>query len=1131
VIRFTVRTFALVGTLAGTLASVTQRAAAQVVSTAAGTPNQTQLEPASETLLSRRVSINVDRVPVEAAIRAAAMSAKLQIQYQLEIVDGIAQRVTLHVENVPLGAALTQILDGTGLHVISDGGNGLMIVADKGHGPAIQERGVVTGVVTNAATRQPLHGVTVLLDDTTRSVRTDDAGRYRLTGVSAGAHRVTVRYVGYARKTRPVTVSDGETVHLDFALDASVNSLDQVVVTATGAQRVRELGHIVAQINADSLVKAAPITDLSDLLQSRVPGLQVVSGSGSYAGETISLQLRGQSSMALNSAPIVIVDGVRYQSDNSMSNAANTQDIRGAYAGQQRSPLNDLNPNDIATIDVVKGPSASTLYGPDAANGVIVVTTKRGQVGAPQFRWYARPMTSDVPEPAYVTKSYTIWSHDPNTGALNPYPCTLANQYYYHVCVLDSITVGKSIVQIDSLSPIAKNRPTWQYGASLSGGSQMSRYFVSGNYSNQIGSLQIPPALQRLIANNQGANALPNGAPNSLMTLGMQTSISSEVSSWFSMDGTANITHVNNNRSAQPYFYANALSVGSQLNADSAGLEQYVANGGYPVSAALRVNTEESNRLVGSFSANVRPATWVSANVQVGTDLNYVQDHATLPGGLVRPSDGGGVEDDRRAGTGRNVSFMLNTTFHPSRFSFRTTGGVQYIYHRLDGTNASAYDLPAGSSNAYLAQQQQISPQWEESVQLGTFGEEVFGINDRIFLTGSLRVDGSTTYGDAYHPTPFPKLGASWIASEEPWLRNTPGLRELRFRYSYGSSTKHPTSSMKLGQLNAYNMNINSNVETAFWPQNFANPDLRPERSNEHEWGADATILNGMTLQLTWWNRNVIDELDQLQGQTVGLNYYWVNGATVAKHGFEATMTVPLFATRQAQGEVTLNYASNVSKVVHLPSGPSTGGGLLGYPIDAVFIRPVTGYADTAGGHADSVITAQEVVYGPYSYVGVLNPPRTFTVTPSLLLFNGVVRVSSLFDRTSGFVTQDDFEYQCQYNANCLAPFLRSTPLAVQALYASGSRDAFSVLTSYTRWRELSITASVPTAIMKKLNVFNFQLLSNASVSIQGRNLLLWSNFKGTDPESRSDRDPITSWLSDGIPQARSWSLRFDFTP
>jgi len=91
--------------------------------------------------------------------------------------------------------------------------------------------------------------------------------------------------------------------------------------------------------------------------------------------------------------------------------------------------------------------------------------------------------------------------------------------------------------------------------------------------------------------------------------------------------------------------------------------------------------------------------------------------------------------------------------------------------------------------------------------------------------------------------------------------------------------------------------------------------------------------------------------------------------------------------------------------------------------------------------------------------------------------------------------------------------------------------DAFSVITSYTRWREFSITANVPNSIMKRLNVFNFQLLSNASVSLQGRNLLLWSNFKGTDPESRSDRDPMTTSLTDGIPQARSWSLRFDFNP
>jgi len=1101
---------------------------AQSISTTTVAESQPRSHETSDGVLAKRVSVNIDHVSLEVAIRTVALKAKIQILYQLESLEGFTQPVSVHVTDVPVGTVLTQVLNGTGLRVVPDGSASVLITS--GDERAAQERGGVAGVVVNAATKQPVRGATVTLDDSARAVRTDDGGHYHFGSVSAGVHRLTVRYVGFARQSRSVTVDEGKTATVNIGLDASVNTLDQVVVTATGEQRVRELGHVVARINVDSLVKTAPITDLSDLLQSRVPGLQVVPGSGGYAGETVALQLRGASSMALNSAPIVIVDGVRYQSDNSIDNGANHQDLRGGNT-QQRSPLNDLNPNDIATIEVVKGPSASTLYGPDAANGVIVVTTKRGKIGTPQFRWYARPVTSSVPEPGYSQTSYKIWSHSPTTGAPILAPCTLALQYVDHYCVLDSITLQKSVIQVDSLSPIAKNRPTWQYGASLSGGSQASRYFLSGNYSNQVGSLQVPPALQRLIAKTQGPGVLSKNAPNSLATLGMQVSLSSEISSWFSMDGTANIAHVNNNRSAQPTIFSRSVGFGAQRLSDSASLASFIATNGYTMVTALASNTEEANRIVGSFSPTLRPASWLSVNAQVGTDLNFVKDYSVLAGGMTQYNRYGYVRDDRRATTGRNGSLMVNTTFHPSRFSFRTSTGVQYVYHHLDGTDADASGLPTGSTNAYLAQYQRINPVWDETVQLGMFGEEVVGLNDRLFLTGSLRYDGSTTFGDTYDPTPFPKLGVSWIASEEPWLPHVPGVNELRFRYSYGSASRHPTTTMRVGGINASMAPINNTQETEFFTQNFASPTIHPERSSEHEWGADATILNGATLQLTWWNRNVIDELTQLQGQRIGISYYWLNGATVAKHGFEASMTLPLFTSPQVQAEMQLNYATNTSKVVSMPTGPLAVGAMVGYPVDPVFGQRILGYADTAGGRPDSIITRDEVQLGPYVYMGVTTPPRTFSVSPQLLLFHGIVRIASLVDRASGFVTTDNTGYQCQSNATCLAPFLRSTPLAVQALYASGSRDAFNVLTSSTRWREFSITASVPTVIMKHLNVFNFQLLSSASVSLQGRNLAQWSNYKGTDPESRLDRDPSVSTESDGIPQARSWSLRFDFNP
>jgi len=828
---------------------------------------------------------------------------------------------------------------------------------------------------------------------------------------------------------------------------------------------------------------------------------------------------------------------VRYQSNNDLSSRLNDTDNRGV-GGQQRSPLNDLNPNDIATVEVVKGPSASTLYGPDAANGVIVITTKRGKAGPTEFRWYARPVTSSVSKPGYVTNAYRVWSHVPGTTNQFSSPCTVVYQYIYKICALDSITVGQTIVNTDSLSLIAKSRPTWQYGANVSGGTSTFRYFLSGNYSNQIGIMQVPPALQRLIVRSYGADALTNDRrdPNTLSNVGLQSSMSGDLSSWMAFDGTINYTHVMNTRSSTANFYQSAVGDATQLvGADSATIADYILNGSYRLASALQTSAEETNRITGTLNGRFHPTAWLSVLGLVGLDMNNVQAHTVLPGGLVTPDDGGRVSDDQRATLNRTFSLSATTSAHPSRFSFRSSLGAQYLYYRLDGTSTYGSGLPAGSSDISLAQSKNLSKQWGERVTLGTYGEEVVGLNDRIFLTGALRLDGATTYGDAYHPTPFPKVGLSWIASDEPFLRGMPGLGELRFRYSFGSATKHPTSEMKLGQLTAGSVQVNGSNVNLFWPNELANPDLRPERSNEQEWGADATVLSGIHLELTWWHRRVVDELREIGSWVIGLQNIWLNGGTVAKHGFEAAVNVPLLNTRRIQGDISFSYAFNTSKLVSLPVDPRLNfdyGVSVGLPVDAIVGYPIIGVADTIGG-ADGIIQdGREIVRDSVlRFLGVRNPPRSLTITPSFTMFGGVVQVSSLIARETGFLANDDYAYQCRYNSYCLAPYLKSTPLLVQAKYVGSNTDDFLVPGDFTRWREFTITASLPQRLLKRLNLLNFQLISQASVSLQGHNLAVWSKFDGTDPESRSSRSVLSDTRVDGIPQARSWSLRFDLVP
>ena len=207
--------------------------------------------------------------------------------------------------------------------------------------------------------------------------------------VPSGLQTLNVRFLGYTPIERPVVVPDTGYVRVDVAMRMGMTRLQEVVTTATGQQRRLELANDITILDADSIVRTQPISSVTQLLEGRVPGLTVEHTSGA-PGDPSRLRLRGSSSMLKNNDPIVIVDGVRAYAKQSDSTSANLASGRGVAGGNRArrhavhsapSPLDQIDPQAIQTVEVLKGPSAATLYGPDAANGVIVITMKKGRAG------------------------------------------------------------------------------------------------------------------------------------------------------------------------------------------------------------------------------------------------------------------------------------------------------------------------------------------------------------------------------------------------------------------------------------------------------------------------------------------------------------------------------------------------------------------------------------------------------------------------------------------------------------------------------------------------------------------------------------------------------------------------------
>ncbi len=362
--------------------------------------------------------------------------------------------------------------------------------------PARAQQGAVTGRVTDQSTQQALVGARVTLVGTVLATETNAEGRFTLRA-PLGPATLRVNALGYAAATREVTIAAGQPVSVDVALElVSRYRLDEIVVTATGQQERREIANSISRVEAGELVPIAPIQNMNDLISARVPGVEVLASP--MLGGGARVRIRGNNSLSLSNEPVYYIDGVRMQS------SVNSSSI--GIGGTNPSRLNDINPEEIESFEVVKGPSASTLYGTDAANGVVVIRTRRGRAGAPRFNIYTE--LGIMRDNNQYPTAYRGWMTNPtdtsfaaNSRPTNGVQCFLT-QVAAGTCAQDSVSRFNLFED-----PVASPNGTGyrgQVGLQVSGGTDAVRYFLSGEYEDEIGLLRMPEfAYGRVLAARQ----------------------------------------------------------------------------------------------------------------------------------------------------------------------------------------------------------------------------------------------------------------------------------------------------------------------------------------------------------------------------------------------------------------------------------------------------------------------------------------------------------------------------------------------------------------------------------------------------------------------------------------------------
>jgi TonB-linked SusC/RagA family outer membrane protein len=955
-------------------------------------------------------------------------------------------------------------------------GTTMLLAAPSAVAAQAAQTASITGRVTDARTGDPVPNATVQVEGTRLAGLAGPDGRYRIANVPSGAHSLLVLRLGYASTRRAVTVAAGQDQTADFGLQASAVSLDQVVVTGTaGETEKRSIGNAVSTIDAASELQKSAAPDLSNLLRSRSPGVDVQPVAG-RVGAGPSIQIRGPSSIGLGNSPLVYIDGIRVNSSsglgpNGLTGRLGTQ---GAAVG---SRLNDLNPDDIESIEIVKGPAATTIYGTEASNGVIQVITKKGAAaGSNQVN--AQMQAGSMWFNDAETRIGTNYAKD-KTGNLVPW---------------NGVTVAQ-----DSGRPLFKTGLERHYDVAVAGGRDQARYRASIGYQNDYG-----------IEPNNSQRAF-NAHLNLSTLIGANTDIAT------SLNFVDMSSHLGTDTGESAML---AATVGHVLLFPSSG--GYYPN--YPVAVPQQLydNAIGTNRFTGSSTLNNQLTRWFTQRAVVGIDYSANDRRAiehfappALAKFLPASSAAGSITQmlDRTtmitadySGTAKfdlgkalNSSTSVGGQFNNTETNSTSIGGIGFPAPDVEVVSATATPS-AATQSATL------------NTNVGGYGQQQFAWRDRLFLVGGLRVDNNSAFGSNFKWVTYPKVSLSWVLSDEPFWHWGNRINTLRLRGAYGASGRQPST---FSALQTYTAVVGPGGANAVTPGTLGNPDLRPERSVEAEFGFEGNAFDRLSFAFTHYDKKTSNEIvNQAVPPSSGFSgNQLINLGKVHNNGIELDATFDAIRRRSFTWSINGNLTTINSKVeANVPTTVSNYGqyNIVGYPLNGWWARrgvsvdrdPTTGAPIASTVKCDSVGKPVACSTAPFQYIGTPTPKVTGAVGNSITI-GKAWRFFALVDFKRGHRELNQNELircgailgvgLCRANyfpQEVSTAYLSET---VGSISAIGDVDQYMQDASFAKLRELSATYTLPRQFLG--------IASPVSLTVAGRELHTWTDYRGVDPE------------------------------
>jgi len=752
------------------------------------------------------------------------------------------------------------------------------------------QTGSIRGRVVDSASSQPLPNVSVVVEGTQAGTLTRNDGTFDIAGVSAGAHSVRARRIGYAAHSVQVTVPAGGSVTATFMLVPQSTVLTEVVVTGYGTQRREAITGSVATVEGTDANKGV-VTNATQLVQGRVSGVEIIQNSGE-PGAGAQIRIRGGTSISASNDPLYVVDGVPLQNESTTPGALGI----AWNAALPRNALNSINPDDIENITILKDASATAIYGSRGANGVILIQTKRGaNVG-------------NVSEMEYET--YIGAAMAANTlGLLN------GDEYRAFVNA-NASTLGANAVaalgpaNTDWEKELTRTALATNHNLAFSGGTGQTHYRASLNYFDQEGVVQAN-GLKRY----QGRLNAAHYALNQKLRLGLNL-MASRVNNTFSPNENTggflgglftNMVIYNPTfpvRRADGSYFETGCPVTAASCTPSA---QDIRN---PVAMANQLQDKApENRLLGNFNATVQLGEYVSAQTTLGADNTDAERQTFAPrNSAVGAAFGGIARQAERSLQNLNFQQLVTLSPHFGASDLEVVGGYEYTKDDNKGFEAQmqGFITDVFGVDNLAAGTQTSSPvpfsYHNENQLVSFFTRANYGFAHKYFLTGVLRRDGSSRLAPGHQWAVFPALSASWRLSEQDFMRNSPlNISSLAVRVGWGkqgNQAVQPYQTQLLlradpGAAYPFGGTITNGLRAA----QVGNPDLKWETATQTNFGVDYGFLQDrITGSVEFYQKDTKDLLlDVSVPQPAVVSTRIENIGSLRNRGLEAYADVSLY--------------------------------------------------------------------------------------------------------------------------------------------------------------------------------------------------------------------------------------------